>query len=71
MTEAFTKPIILTKEMGDRMVYALSNENRKKVEHFNKNVRPKYQSTTNRKNKVPLEEFLKTYDDKENDKTRI
>ena len=34
MTDAFIKPIVLTKEMGDRMVYALSDENRKKVEHF-------------------------------------
>ena len=64
MTEAFTKPIILTKEMGDRIVYALSDENRKKVEHFNKYVRPKLKSAPNHKNKVSLEEFLKAWDDK-------
>lgn len=64
MTDAFIKPIVLTKEMGDRMVYALSDENRKKVEHFNKNVRPKYKSAPEHKNKVSLEEFLKAHDDK-------
>lgn len=61
MTEAFTKPIVLTKEMGDRMVYALSDENRKKVEHFNKNVRPKYKSARNRKNKMSIKELMSAY----------
>lgn len=61
MTEAFTKPIVLTKEMGDRMVYAISDENRKRVEHFNKNVRPKYKSPRNRKNKMSIKELMSAY----------
>ena len=61
MTDAFIKPIVLTKEMGDRMVYALSDENRKKVEHFNKNVRPKYKSAPNRKNKMSIKELMSAY----------
>ena len=61
MTEAFTKPIVLTKEMGDRMVYALSDENRKKVEHFNKYVRPKFKSSPDHKNKMSMEELMKAY----------
>ena len=62
MTEAFTKPIVLTKEMGDRMVYALSDENRKKVEHFNKYVRPKYHNPVNRKPKLSVKEIMKAYE---------
>ena len=65
MTEAFTKPIVLTKEMGDRMVYALSDENRKKVEHFNKYVRPKYRQTPNYKPKLSVEEIMQAYKDDE------
>lgn len=61
MTEAFTKPIILTKEMGDRMVYALSDENRKKVEHFNKNVRPKLRQTPNYKPKLSIKEIMEAH----------
>ena len=61
MTEAFTKPIILTKEMGDNLVKAFSEENRKKVEHFNKYVRPKYESAPNRKNKMSIEELMEAY----------
>ena len=60
MTEAFTKPIVLTKEMGDNLVKALSDENRKKVEHFNKYVRPKF-SGENHKNKLSNEEIMKAY----------
>lgn len=61
MTEAFTKPIILTKEMGDNLVKALSDENRKKVEHFNKYERPKYHNPVNRKPKLSIEEIMEAY----------
>ena len=61
MTEAFTKPIILTKEMGDRMVYALSDENRKKVEHFNKYERPKLRRPDDYKPKLSVEEIMEAY----------
>lgn len=62
MTEAFTKPIVLTKEMGEMMMKAFSEENRKRVEHFNKYKRPKLKSAPNRKNKMSIEEFMKTYE---------
>lgn len=62
MTEAFTKPIILTKEMGEMMMKAFSEENRKRVEHFNKYERPKLKSAPNRKNKMSIEEFMKAYE---------
>mgnify|MGYP004580034169 FL=1 len=62
MTEAFTKPIILTKEMGEMMMKAFSEENRKRVEHFNKYERPKLKSAPNRKNKMSIEEFMKVYE---------
>lgn len=61
MTEAFTKPIVLTKEMGEMMMKAFSEENRKRVEHFNKYERPKLKSAPNRKNKMSIEEFMKAY----------
>lgn len=61
MTDAFIKPIVLTKEMGDRMVYALSDENRKKVEYFNKNVRPKYKQTPTYKPKLSIKEIMESY----------
>lgn len=62
MTEAFTKPIILTKEMGEMMMKAFSEENRKKVEHFNKYERPKLKSAPNRKNKMSIDELMKAYE---------
>ncbi len=62
MTEAFTKPIVLTKEMGEMMMKAFSEENRKRVEHFNKYERPKLKSAPNRKNKMSIEEFMKVYE---------
>lgn len=62
MTEAFTKPIVLTKEMGEMMMKAFSEENRKRVEHFNKYERPKLKSAPNRKNKMSIEEFMKAYE---------
>ncbi len=61
MTEAFTKPIILTKEMGDNLVKAFSEENRKKVEHFNKYVRPKYRQSPDYKPKLSVEEIMEAY----------
>ncbi len=62
MTEAFTKPIILTKEMGEIMMKAFSEENRKRVEHFNKYERPKLKSAPNRKNKMSIDELMKAYE---------
>lgn len=62
MTEAFTKPIILTKEMGEMMIKAFSEENRKRVEHFNKYERPKLKSAPNRKNKMSIDELMKAYE---------
>ena len=62
MTEAFTKPIILTKEMGHNLVKALSDENRKKVEYFNKYERPKLRQTPDYKPKLSVEEILKAYE---------
>lgn len=62
MTEAFTKPIVLTKEMGEMMMKAFSEENRKRVEHFNKYERPKLKSAPNRKNKMSIDELMKAYE---------
>lgn len=62
MTEAFTKPIVLTKEMGEMMMKAFSEENRKRVEHFNKDERPKLKSAPNRKNKMSIDELMKAYE---------
>ena len=62
MTEAFTKPIILTKEMGDNLVKALSDENRKRVEHFNKYERPKLKRPADYKPKLSVEEIMKAYE---------
>ena len=64
MTESLIKPIKLGKESNELLRKAFSDENRKKVEHFNKYVRPKLKSAPNHKNKVSLEEFLKAWDDK-------
>ena len=64
MTESLIKPITLGKESNELLRKAFSDENRKKVEHFNKYVRPKLKSAPNHKNKVSLEEFLKAWDDK-------
>ena len=64
MTESLIKPITLGKESNELIRKAFSDENRKKVEHFNKYVRPKLKSAPNHKNKVSLEEFLKAWDDK-------
>lgn len=62
MTEAFTKPIVLTKEMGEMMMKAFSEENRKRVEHFNKYERPKYHNPVNRKPKLSVKEIMKAYE---------
>lgn len=61
MTEAFTKPIVLTKEMGEMMMKAFSEENRKRVEHFNKCERPKLRQTPNYKPKLSVKEIMESY----------
>lgn len=61
MTEAFTKPIVLTKENVKMIKKALSSDNRKKIEHFEKNIRPKFHSQAERKNKLSIKEIMKVY----------
>ena len=61
MTEAFTKPIVLTKEMGEMMMKAFSEENRKRVEHFNKYERPKLKRPDDYKPKLSVEEIMEAY----------
>ena len=61
MTESLIKPITLGKESNELLRKAFSDENRKKVEHFNKYVRPKLKSAPNRKNKMSIEELMSAY----------
>ena len=61
MTESLIKPIKLGKESNELLRKAFSDENRKKVEHFNKYVRPKLKSAPNRKNKMSIEELMSAY----------
>ena len=63
MTEALIKPLKLRGKDCDRLVKeAFSEENRKRVEYFNKYERPKLKSAPNRKNKMSIEEFMKAYE---------
>ena len=61
MTESLIKPITLGKESNELLRKAFSDENRKKVEHFNKYVCPKLKSAPNRKNKMSIEELMSAY----------
>ena len=61
MTESLIKPITLGKESNELLRKAFSDENRKKVEHFNKYVRPKLKSAPNRKNKMSIGELMSAY----------
>ena len=61
MTESLIKPITLGKESNELIRKAFSDENRKKVEHFNKYVRPKLKSAPNRKNKMSIEDLMSAY----------
>ena len=61
MTESLIKPITLGKESNELLRKAFSDESRKKVEHFNKYVRPKLKSAPNRKNKMSIEELMSAY----------
>ena len=61
MTESLIKPIKLGKESNELLRKAFSDENRKKVEHFNKYVRPKLKSAPNRKNKMSIEDLMSAY----------
>ena len=63
MTEALIKPIRLVGKDCDRLVKeAFSEENRKRVEHFNKYERTKLKSAPNRKNKMSIDELMKAYE---------
>ena len=58
MTESLIKPIKLGKESNELLRKAFSDENRKKVEHFNKYVRPKLKQTPNYKPKLTIKEIM-------------
>lgn len=62
MTEAFTKPVVLTKENAKMIKKALSKDNRKKIEYFEKNVRPEFHNHIERKNKLSIKEIMKAYE---------
>ncbi len=64
MTEALIKDIKLVggKECDRLIKEAFSEENRRRVEHFNKYERPKLKSSPDRKNKMSIEEFMKAYE---------
>ena len=61
MTESLIKPITLGKESNELLRKAFSDENRKKVEHFNKNVRPKLRQTPNYKPKLSIKEIMEAH----------
>ena len=62
MTEALIKPIRLVGKDCDRLVKeAFSEENRKRVEHFNKYERPKLRQTPDYKPKLSVEEIMEAY----------
>ena len=56
MTESLIKPITLGKESNELLRKAFSDENRKKVEHFNKYVRPKLSGKNHKSESPPLKE---------------
>ncbi|MGX2984197.1 hypothetical protein ACWIWK_01805 [Helicobacter sp. 23-1048] len=60
MTESLIKPIKLGKESNALLKKAFSSKNRKKVEDFNKNVRPSL-SGKNHKNKLTIDEIMEAY----------
>ena len=61
MTEALIKPIKLGKESNELIAKAFSKENLQRVRDYEKNVRPKYESAPNRKNKMSIEELMEAY----------
>lgn len=52
MTESLIKPIRLGKESNELIAKAFSKENLQRVMDYEKNVRPKYESSPNRQNKI-------------------
>ena len=64
MTEALIKDIKLVggKECDRLIKEAFSEENRRRVEHFNKYERPKYHNPVNRKPKLSVKEIMKAYE---------
>ena len=63
MTEALIKDIKLVggKECDRLIKEAFSEENRKRVEYFNKYVRPKYRRPADYKPKLSVEEIMEAY----------
>ena len=62
MTEALIKPIrLIGKDCSELIKEAFSEENRKRVEHFNKYERPKLRQTPNYKPKLSVEEIMESY----------
>ena len=62
MTEALIKPIKLRGKDCDRLVKeAFSEENRKRVEHFNKYERPKLRRPADYKPKLSIDEIMEAY----------
>lgn len=61
MTEALIKPIRLGKKSNKLIAKAFSKENLQRVREFETNVRPKYESVPNRKNKMSIDELMSAY----------
>lgn len=61
MTESLIKPIRLGKESNELIAKAFSKENLQRVMDYEKNVRPKYESSPNHQNKMSIKELMESY----------